>query len=106
MRAERETVERRAQRREEDGVEPRAPGAGAQPEQEQPREHHPRERQLEQDAPRGAAARAGCAQRVEHQPEREAHGQRQRRVHRLIPNRGAHPNSLAQKPSALLAASV
>ena len=98
-RAERQPVEQRAERGEQHGVESRAPRAGAQTQQEQPREHDQREQQVERRAAEGAALCARGAQRVEHQPEREAQHQRQRREHGLILHRGVHPKILLQKPS-------
>lgn len=99
MRAECNPVEQRAEPGEEQRIEPCAPRAGAQPQQEQPREDGERVEQVERGAAEGAQMRARCAQRVEHEPEREAERERERREHRLIGDRGLHPKSLAQKPS-------
>lgn len=98
-RAERHAVEHCARGGEQDGVEPCASRAGAQPEQKEPREHDQRIEHIEQYTKRGAAFRARRAQRIEHQPERKAQRERERREHRLILYRGSHPKSLAQKPS-------
>lgn len=103
--AEREPVERGAERGEQERVEPGAAGAGAQPQQEDAREHDEREEHVEQRPAEGAAVRARGAQRIEHQPEREAQHERERREHRLIRHRGLHPKSLCQKPSPRGAAS-
>ncbi len=98
-RAERHAVEHGARGGEEDRVEPRAARAGAQTQQKQPREHDQRIEHIEQHAPGRAAVRTGRAQRIEHQPERKAQRERERREHRLILYRGSHPKSFAQKPS-------
>lgn len=103
--AEREPVERGAEGGEQERVEPRASRAGAQPQQEDAREHDQREEHVQQRPAEGAAVRARGAQRIEHEPEREAQHERERREHRLIRHRGLHPKSLCQKPSPRGAAS-
>ena len=97
--AERCAVEHGAREREQDRIEPGPSGAGAQPQQEQPREHDQRIQHIQRRPAERAAFCARCAQRVEHQPEREAQGRCQRREHRLVRYRGSHPKSLDQKPS-------
>ena len=97
--AERHAVEQRAERGEKDGIEPRAAGGGAQPEQEQAREDDQREEHVEPRPREPAAAPSGRLQRVEHQSERVAQHERECREHGLLRHRGRHPKSLAQKPS-------
>ena len=97
--AERDAVEQRARGGKEDGVQPCAARAGAQPQKKQPHEHDQRIHEVERSAAEGAAVRTGCAQRIEHQPERKAQHERERREHDLILYRGLHPKSFAQKPS-------
>ena len=96
---ERHAVEQRAGNGEEHGVRSCPTRAGAQPQQEQTREHRQRIEQIQRGSADSAAFRARRAQRVEHQPEREAQHQRQPCEHRLILYRGPHPKSFAQKPS-------
>lgn len=97
--AERESVERRAEGCEEQRVESGPTGAGAQPQQEDAREHDQREDHVEHPAAERTAVRTGRTQRVEHEPECEAQHECQRREHRLILHRGLHPKSFCQKPS-------
>ena len=97
--AERRAVKRGAREREQDGIEPRPSGAGAQPQQEQPSEHDQCIQHIQRRPAERAAFCARCAQRVEHQPERKAQGRCQRREHRLVGYRGPHPKSLDQKLS-------
>lgn len=104
--AERHAVERGARSGEEHGVEPRAPGSGAQSKQEQPREHDERVQHVQRRSAHCAKSCARRAERVEHQPERIAQRDRERREHDLIRDRRPHPKSLAQKPSPRCGASA
>ena len=104
--AERHAVERGARTGEEHGVESRAPGSGAQPEQEQAREHDERIQDVQRRSADCAQPCARRAERVEHQPERIAQRDREHREHDLIRDGRPHPKSLAQKPSPRCGASA
>ena len=82
--AERDAVEHRACGCEENRVRACASGAGAQSQQKQTREHDQREEQIQRRPTENAAFCARRTQRVEHEPERKAQRERERREHRLI----------------------